>query len=37
MPVRIAAVVAVSSLIFASVAVADVTPPSTLSVDGSAP
>ncbi len=35
MPVRIAAVVAVSSLIFASAAVADVTSPSTLSVDGS--
>ena len=35
MPVRIAAVVAVLSLIFASAAVADVTSPSTLSVDGS--
>jgi uncharacterized protein YggE len=35
MPVRIAAVVAVMSLIFASTAVADATMPSTLSVDGS--
>ena len=35
MPVRIAAVAAVLSLIFASTAVADATSPSTLSVDGS--
>jgi uncharacterized protein YggE len=35
MPVRIAAVVAVLSLTFASAAVADATSPSTLSVDGS--
>ena len=35
MPVRIVAVVAVLSLIFASAAVADATSPSTLSVDGS--
>jgi uncharacterized protein YggE len=35
MPVRIAAVVAVMSLIFASAAAADATTPSTLSVDGS--
>ena len=35
MPVRIAAVVAVLSLIFASAAVADAASPSTLSVDGS--
>jgi uncharacterized protein len=35
MPVRIAAFVAVLSLIFASAAVADATSPSTLSVDGS--
>jgi uncharacterized protein YggE len=35
MPVRIAAVVAVLSLIFASAAAADATSPSTLSVDGS--
>jgi uncharacterized protein len=35
MPVRIVAVVAVLSLIFASSAVADATSPSTLSVDGS--
>jgi uncharacterized protein len=34
MPVRIAAAVAVLSLIFASAAVADATSPSTLSVDG---
>ena len=35
MPVRIVAVVAVLSLIFASAAAADATSPSTLSVDGS--